>query len=85
MVSQMRGAPTRRGRRETVTPATLMLVVAGFLALTFIVMLPAEADARYLDGAGTASLENSPVTPVEPASQGDGQSAAGQGASTSTV
>jgi len=85
MVSQMRGAPTRRGRRETVTPATLMLVVAGFLALTFIVMLPAEADARYLDGAGTASLENSPVTPVEPASQGDGQSAAGQGASTSTA
>lgn len=43
-----------------------MLVVAGFLALTFIVLLPAEADARYLDGAGTASLENSPVTPVEP-------------------
>jgi hypothetical protein len=44
-----------------------MLVIAGFLALTFIVLLPAEADARYLDGAGTASLENSPVTPVEPA------------------
>ena len=86
MVSQMRGAPIRRGQRQTVTPATLMLVVVGFLALTFIVMLPAEADARYLDGAGTASLENSPVTPVEPESQdGAGQASAGQGATTSTA
>jgi len=49
-----------------VTPATLILVILGFLALAFIVLLPAEADARFLDGAGTASLKNSPVVPVEP-------------------
>lgn len=66
MVSQMRGAPTRRVRRQTITPAGLMLVVFGFLALTFIVLMPAQADARALDGAGTASLQNSPVEPVEP-------------------
>ncbi len=67
MVSQMRGAPTRRVRRQTVTPAGLMLVVFGFLALTFIVLMPAQADAHALDGAGTASLQDSPVEPVEPA------------------
>ncbi len=44
----------------------MALVVFGLLALTYIVLLPAQAGARYLDGAGTASLENSPVTPVEP-------------------
>ena len=50
-----------------------MLVVFGFLALTFIVLLPTQAGAHaghsaggYLDGAGSASLENSPVVPVEP-------------------
>lgn len=43
-----------------------MLVVVGFLALTFIVLMPAVADARNLDGAGTASLENPPVQPVPP-------------------
>ncbi|MBN8868706.1 MAG: M23 family metallopeptidase [Solirubrobacterales bacterium] len=62
----MRGAPTRRGRRQTITPAGLILVVFGFLALTLIVLMPAKAGARYLDGAGTATLKNSPVEPVEP-------------------
>ncbi|MCB0858128.1 MAG: M23 family metallopeptidase [Solirubrobacterales bacterium] len=68
----MRGAPTRRGRKQTITPATLMLVVFGFLALTFIVLMPAQAEARVLDGAGTASLENSPVEPVEPTAPSSG-------------
>ena len=59
-----------------------MLVVFGLLALTFIVLLPAQAGARYLDGAGTASLENSPVEPVEPTPapapvRGDASSSAG--------
>ena len=44
-----------------------MLVVFGFMALTFIVLLPAKAGAAYLDGAGTASLQNSPVEPEAPA------------------
>ena len=72
MVSTMRGAPTRRGRKQTITPATLILVVFGFLALTFIVLMPAQAEARVLDGAGTASLENSPVEPVEPTAPSSG-------------
>jgi len=59
-----------------------MLVVVGFLALTFIVLMPAQAGAAYLDGAGTASLENSPVTPVPPAPE---QHAAGGDASTSAT
>jgi len=71
MVSTMRGAPTRRARRQTITPAGLILVVFGFLALTFIVLLPAKAGASYLDGAGTASLKNSPVEPVAPSQRSD--------------
>ncbi|HNC94382.1 MAG TPA: hypothetical protein PLJ64_12665, partial [Solirubrobacterales bacterium] len=63
----MRGAPTRRARRQNITPSGLMLVVFGFMALTFIVLLPAKAGAAYLDGAGTASLQNSPVEPEAPA------------------
>lgn len=62
----------RRARRRTVTPAGLLLVLAGFVALTLIVISPAVADARSLDGAGTASLENSPVTPVPPVAQPPG-------------
>lgn len=50
-----------------------MLVVIGFLALTFIVLMPAQSKATtgtdgHLDGAGTASLENPPVPPAPPAS-----------------
>ncbi|MDQ5894026.1 MAG: family metallopeptidase [Actinomycetota bacterium] len=67
----------RRGRRKTITPAGLLLVVVGFLALTMIVISPAMANARSLDGAGTASLENSPVTPVAP-SAGDAGSTQGE-------
>lgn len=87
MVSKMRGAPTRRGRRRTITPAGILLVFAGYLALTLIVLLPATADARVLDGAGTASLENSPVQP-DPAreqsdiGEGPGESDAGSSAVT---
>ena len=86
MVSRMRGAPTGRGRRQTITPATLMLVVLGFLALTFIVLLPAQAGAAYLDGAGTASLENSPVDPVDPSpAPGTVSEGAGDASSSATT
>lgn len=61
----MRGAPTRGGRRRsTITPAGILLILVGFVALTMIVLSPAVAEARPLDGAGTASLEDSPVDPV---------------------
>ncbi len=63
MVLPMRGNHPRRNPRETITPAGLILVVLGFLALALILLVPASAGARYLDGAGTASLEDSPVTP----------------------
>ncbi|MCB0863054.1 MAG: M23 family metallopeptidase [Solirubrobacterales bacterium] len=77
----MRGAPTRRAKRETITPSGLMLVVLGFLALTFIVLLPAQAGAAALDGAGTASLKSSPVDSA--ARSGSGQQVgSGQGSGT---
>lgn len=81
----MRGASTRRGRRQTISPAGLMLVVFGFLALTFIVLMPSDAQAGALDaGAGTASLENSPVEPVAPAAS-DSQATRSNDASSSAV
>lgn len=71
----------RRARRQTVTPAGLMLVVLGFLALTFIVLLPARAGAAYLDGSGSASLENSPVQPTAPADPASGGNSSGDASS----
>jgi len=71
-----------------------MLVVFGFMALTFIVLLPAKAGAGslsgsgYLDGAGTASLKNSPVEPQQPVKTGETGSSdrpASSGASSSAV
>lgn len=84
----MRGVPTRRDRKSTISPTGLMLVVIGLLALAYIVTLPAGADAhakadgRYLDGAGTASLVDPPVEPVAPTRPaprlgGDGESQQG--------
>lgn len=43
------------------------MLLVGFLALTYIVSMPAQAGA-HLDEAGTASLDRSPVTPVPPRS-----------------
>lgn len=63
----MRGVRTRRSQGRTVTPVSVLLVLAGFVALTLIVVSPSMAATRYLDGAGTASLVNPPVVPVEPA------------------
>lgn len=80
MVSPMRGASTRRDRKQTISPAALILVVVGLLALTFIVLLPAQAGARNLDEAGTASLDNPPFQPVAPKAGGSGsvQNSGGQ-------
>lgn len=60
----MRGATTRRRRGQTVTPGNMLLIAVGFLVLALIVISPSLADARALDGAGTASLENPPITPA---------------------
>lgn len=61
-----------------------MLVVFGFLALTFIVLMPAQAQARVLDGAGTSSLEDSPVQPGQTATTSDPVSRGASSSATST-
>lgn len=66
----MRGVPAPRDRKTTITPSGLILVVVGLLALTYIVTLPAEADAHgnhHLDEGGSSALLNPPVDPVSPA------------------
>lgn len=75
MVPPMRVGSTRRETKQTIPPAVLALVVFGILALTFIVLLPAQAGARKLDGAGTASLDNSPVRPIVATPQTAGKAA----------
>lgn len=63
-------------------------MLAGFMALTYIILLPAQAGAAYLDGAGTASLENPPVKPLpsgprQPNGSGQGDGDAGSSSVTS--
>jgi len=73
----MRGAPTPSGgRRRTITPAAVLLIVAGYVALTMIVLSPSVAEARPLDaGAGSASLVDPPVKPAPAPEVAPGRSA----------
>lgn len=51
-------------KRRSVTPAGILLIVAGFVALTMIVLSPSVAEAHELDEGGSSSLVNPPVEPV---------------------